>query len=100
MDTAEYAEDRYISTNVIRVSPTKIGVIIDEALPEKTDYGQSLICNVSIDAKIKKWRLNKDSVKAMQAVGQNSQGWIGEKVKFTVISVQGKERVIGTPVLD
>ena len=100
MDTQEFAEDRYVSVMVIRNSPTKTCVVIDEALPEKTDYGHSLVCNVSIDAKIKKWRLNKDSVKNMQALGANSSVWIGKKVSFTVVSVQGKDRIIGSPVLD
>jgi hypothetical protein len=100
MDTTEFSEGQFITPQLVIESPTRIGVIIDEATPEKTDYGMSLVCKVSIDTKIKKWRMNRDSVKNMRTLNTDSKFWIGKKVLFLTALIQGKERVIGSPVIE
>ena len=99
MDTTEWSEGKYITAEVVKSSPNKIAVIMDEAKPEKTDYGESLHVNVQFNGKYKIWRLNKDSVKNMHQIGTDSRSWINRKVQFNVISAKGKEVVLGFPVL-
>jgi hypothetical protein len=98
MDTTIFSEGQYVTAEVVKSSPTKLAVVLDEALPQKTDYGESLQCRVNIDGKIKVWRLNRDSVKNMQALGVDSNTWVGSKVQLMVMTVKGKEQIIGMPI--
>ena len=100
MDTTEFSEGQYVTPKIVTDSATKIGVVLSEAKPESTDYGEQLVCNVSLDQKIKKWRMNRDSVKNMQTLGKDSKAWVSKRVRLSVVSIQGKDRVIGTPVID
>ena len=100
MDTTAFSEGQFVTPELIKSSPSKVGVIISEALPEKSDYGDQLCCQVDVDGRTKKWRMNRDSVKAMQRLGFDSKNWVGRKVQFVVIAVQGKDRIIGTPITE
>jgi hypothetical protein len=100
MDTTEYSEGQFVTPAIVTSSPTKIGVVLSEAAPEKTDYGTALCCNVSIDQKIKKWRMNRDSVKNMQQLGLDSRNWVSRQIRFIVVTAGGKEKVIGSPIID
>ena len=100
MDTTNYSEGQFVTPLLVTQSPTKVGVVLSEARPEQTRFGEQLTTEVSIDAKIKSWNLNRDSVKNMQKLGVDSNLWVGKKVRFTVVTVSGKESVIGDPVTD
>lgn len=100
MDTTNYSEGPYITKELVNNSPTKIGIVLGEATPEDTNFGKQLTVNVEIDRKIKKWNLNKDSVKNMQQLGIDSMLWVGKRIRFSVISVGGKDRIIGVPILE
>jgi len=100
MDTTCFSEGQFVTPALVTASPTKIGVVLSEATPEKTDYGEQLVCNLSVDQKIKKWRMNRDSVKNMQQLGLDSRNWVSKRVRLSVLSVGGKERVIGVPIID
>jgi hypothetical protein len=98
MDTTAYSEGQFITPEFVKFSPTKIGVLLGEATPEETKYGKQLTVNVEIDRKIKVWNLNRDSVKNMQQLGIDSSAWVAKRVRFNVVSVGGKDRVIGNPI--
>jgi hypothetical protein len=100
MDTTEFSEGQYITPKLVNESQQKIGVILGEARPEDTKYGKQLSVNVELNKKIKTWNMNRDSVKNLQRLGTNSESWIGKKVTFTVVSVGGKDGVIGMPVME
>lgn len=98
MDTTNFSEGQYITPELVNMSPSKQGVVLSEAVPTKTDYGEQLCCNVEIDRKIKTWRMNRDSVKNMQPLGSDSKNWVAMRIRFTVVTVNGKQRVIGMPI--
>ena len=100
MDTTDFSEGQYLTPKIVFDSPIKVGVILGEARPEETKYGKQLTVNVEFNKRIKIWRLNRDSVKNMQQLGNNSESWIGRRVNFSVVSVNNKDRVIGNPILE
>ena len=99
MDTTQFSEGQYVTSELVELSPTKVGVIIEEARAKPTDYGEALNVTINIDEKKKVWRLNRDSVRNMQQLGKDSLSWVGKKVQFQVVNVKGKKLVIGSPVL-
>ena len=100
MDTTDFSEGQFLTPKLVSDSPIKIGVILGEARPEETKYGKQLTVNVEFNKRIKVWRLNRDSVKNMQRLGNDSQLWVGQRISFSVVVVNGKERVIGSPLLE
>lgn len=98
MDTTEFSQGQYITAEVVKQSPTKTGIIIDEALGENTDFGVKLQCKVNFDGREKIWRLNRDSVKNMQTLSLDSKAWISTQVRFMVLNAKGKEIVVGVPM--
>lgn len=99
MDTTEFSEGQYITAEVVKNSPSKLCVVIDEAKPERTEFGERLQVKVQLDQKTKIWRLNKDTVKNLHQFGVDSKFWVGKQVKLMVVTVKGKDCVIGVPVL-
>ena len=98
MDTTQFAESDYITAEIVKASVSKTLVIIGEAKPEETEYGVKLLIPVEIDAKPKKYRPNKDSIKNMQdAWGVESKKWLGKKLGLSVHSIMGKDSVIAVP---
>jgi hypothetical protein len=99
MDTTEFAEGLYWTPKLVEASPVKVGVVITDAKPEDSKYGAQLVCDVSINKKIKRWAMNRDSVANMHKIGVDSKSWIGKRVHFQVLTVNGKQRIIGLPVM-
>ena len=95
MDTTCFAEGDYITAELVKNSPTKKLVIVDEAKSVPTKFGDRLECTVSIDGKLKKWKLNQASVKNMHQVSVDSKFWVQQVVQLTV----DKDRVFGAPIL-
>lgn len=100
MDTTSFSESAFVTPELVKNSASKILVVMEEAKPEKTDYGEQLHVKVQIDGKFKIWRMNRDSVKNMQSLGSDSNFWIGKKVQLMVITAKGKEQVLGVPVVE
>jgi hypothetical protein len=98
METQEFSESKYLTAELVKNSPTKIATIIDEAKGEQTDFGEKLKCTIQLDGKEKIWRLNRDSVKNMQALGTDSKAWILTQVRLAVVTSKGKDIVLGFPV--
>lgn len=97
MDTTEFAEGEYLTPELVRNSPTKLGVVLNEASGEDSNFGKKLVCLIELDKKKKKWTLNRDSIKNMQQLGTDSRYWVGKAVKFQVFTLKGKESIVGTP---
>ena len=100
MDTTNFSESAFVTPELVKNSASKILVVVDEAKGKESDFGEQLCCTVQIDGKTKTWRMNRESVKNMQALGSDSKFWIGKKVQLLVMSPRGKEQVFGTPIID
>ena len=103
VDTTKASESAYINVDLVRTSPTRKCVIIDEGEYKQGEYqGQKyekFECTVEIDHKMKKWSPNKDSVKNIQEeYGMDSQEWVGRIIKLSIGKSNGKDVVIGMPI--
>lgn len=96
MDATQYAETDYITAELVKQAKIKKAVIIGEVKAEATDYGEKLTCPVEIDGKRKTYRPNKDTIKNLiSALGSDTKAWLGKTLILNVISVMGKESVLG-----
>ena len=98
VDTTRAIEGKYVNSEMVKNSPTKKCVVIDEGSYVKGDYGEKFQLTVEIDGKQKIWSPNKDSLKNMQnSWGMDSAKWIGHIVSLSTIIMRGKETVNGAP---
>lgn len=96
MDATQYGESDYVTAELVKASSTKKVVVVGDAKTEETDYGVKLTVPVELDGKPKKYRPNKDTVKNLISVfGKDTKSWIGKTIDMQVITVMGKESVIG-----
>lgn len=100
MDTTERAEGNYWTAEVVKAMPTKIGVVIDEAIDRDTDFGKVFCCQVEIAGKVKFWKPNRASIKNMHQIDTDSRKWIGKKVLFVISSDKGRDRLIVSPIIE
>lgn len=99
VDVTQAMEGKYINADIVRESPTRRCVIIDEGRYEEGDYGAKLHLTVEIDGKQKTWSPNKDSVKNIaEEYGRDSRKWVGKIIKLSIGKVNGKDTVNGMPV--
>jgi len=99
VDTTRFAEGQNLTVQLVKDSPSKRCVIIGEAQAEETDFGEKLTVQAEIDGKQKKWRMNRDTVKNLRQLGVDSNTWGGAVVNLRIITVNGKESVVGVPEL-
>ena len=97
VDTSEFLEGQYMTVDLVKQSPSKKCVIIGEPTGEETDFGFKLTAKVQIDGKDKIWRMNKDSIKNLRQLGVDSNTWDGAIVNLRVVTISGKECIIGVP---
>lgn len=97
VNTQEALESNFVTTELVKFSPSKKLVILDEGRYDETDFGRRLTLSVEIDGKKKQWRPNKDSIKNLQAFGLDTKNWLGKSVRLQNAFFKGKEIVIGTP---
>ena len=103
VDVTQAMESEYVNVDLIRESPTKKAVILNEGVYEEAEY-QGKKYNkfnllIEIDHKQKIWSPNKDSVKNIAEVhGRDSKNWVGKLVLLRIIKQNGKDLVIGLPV--
>jgi hypothetical protein len=99
VDTTKAKEGKYINSDLVRESPTKKLVIIDEGEFVDGDYGEKFQMNVTIDRKDKIWSPNKDSISNLhEAYGRESKDWVGKIIKLKVTKYKGKDTVTGEPM--
>lgn len=103
VDVTKAMESGYVTVDLVRESPTKKCVILDEGKYEETEYkGQkyekfSLL--VELDHKRKMWSPNKDTIKNIsEEYGRDSIKWIGQIIKLSVGKTNGKDTVNGMPM--
>lgn len=98
MDATQFAEGEYINADIVRHSPTKLIKILGAGKSENTEYGLKLTLPVKIDDKPKIWRPNRDSVRnIINVFGKDTESWIGKQVDLSVITIMGKDSVVGVP---
>ena len=100
MDTTGMAESNYVTVQMAKDSPSKRLVILSGGSLQPNKEGLlKLNLLVEIDGKQKTFIPNKATIRNLQGrLGFESQGWIGKAVSFTVVSMNGKEAVVGVPV--
>jgi len=100
VDTREFLEGNYISVDLVKASKTKKLFVLGEGEAEDTEFGRKLTLPVEIDTKKKIWRPNKDSISNMQHLGGNSKNWVGAEVHLRIVTMRGKECVLGVPTMN
>jgi len=96
MDTSKATEGKYINGEMVKNSPTKKCVILDEGEFVEGQFGEKFQLTVEIDGKQKIWSPNKDSIVNIQdKMGKDSKFWIGEIIKLRTTTIKGKSIVIG-----
>jgi len=96
-------ESDYVNVDLIKASPTKKCVVINEGVYEDAEYQgkkyNKFNIGIEIDMKQKIWSPNKDSVKNIAEVyGMDSKNWVGKVLLMRVIKQNGKDVVIGLPL--
>lgn len=102
VDTTKAIESSYVNVDLIKASPTKIAVILDEAqFKEKLFEGkkyEQLEMTVEIDGKKKFYSPNKDSAANIANVwGRDSKYWVGKIILFQVVKNKNKENILALP---
>ena len=101
MDTKEYAESNYVTVQLVKDSPTKRAKIISDASVTEAEFSGKKVkrieFSVEIDGKTKTYSPNKDTLKNIHSVlGFESRNWLNKNIGFRVLSVNGKDSIIGT----
>jgi len=97
VSTEKALETDFMNADLVKNSPSKKLVILGEGKYEITDFGEKLTLPVEIDSKKKTWRPNRDSIKNMQMLGKDSQAWVGKAIQLQILTIKGKEAIIGFP---
>lgn len=101
VDTSSLTESEFLGAQFVKDSPSKKATVLSAGTIETSKDGQyqQLKILVEIDGKKKFWKLNKTSLKNMQAKwGKDSQFFVGKTVALSTQMMQGgKEGIIGTP---
>lgn len=100
VDSRKALESEYVTVDAVKNSKTKKLVIVHSGAYESTDWGERLTLRVNIDNKIKLWRPNRDSIKNMQEYGNMTEDWVNTVVDLSIVTMKGKEMVIGVPSRD
>ena len=96
VDTTKATEGKYVNADMIKNSPTKKGVIIDEGEFVEGQFGEKFQLTIELDGKQKVWSPNKDSLLNIHdKMGKDSKFWVGTIIKFRTTIVKGKHIVIG-----
>jgi hypothetical protein len=102
MDMKEYAESEYLTSDKIKKSETKKGLIVsDVELVEGFEKGTKVPqLRIDIDNFTKKWKMNKTSVQNLiKAYGEESKGWLGKEVIFSVVMASNnKPSIVGETI--
>jgi hypothetical protein len=103
VDVSKAMESDFVNVDLIRDSPTKTAVFIDEGSYEPMEYQgkkyEKFNIKIEIDGKMKIYSPNKDSVSNISKVyGLNSKLWIGQAIFLRVLKLNGKDVVIGMPL--
>jgi|WetSurMetagenome_2_1015567.scaffolds.fasta_scaffold506161_2 hypothetical protein len=103
VDVTKAMESSYLNPDMVRESPSRRCVIIDEGAYIEGEYEgkkyEKLELKVQIDGKTKTWSPNKDSVKNLaQEYGSDSAVWVGKVIKLSIQKLRGRDCVIGFPI--
>jgi hypothetical protein len=99
MDATQFGESDFITTEIVNASKTKKIVIVGDGKVEETDWGSRMELPVEIDGKKKRYRPNKDTIKnCISLFGADTKGWLGKTISLVVMSIAGKDSIIGTPI--
>jgi hypothetical protein len=93
-----FCEGDYVNVEVVKASPSKRFIILDEGKTEIGKFGEKFSFNVELDKKQKEFTPYRDAMKAMKnAWGSDSRVWIGKTGTFFVTTKGTKEVVIVIP---
>jgi hypothetical protein len=103
VDVSRAMESSYVDVDLVRESPTKKCVILDEGDYLIGDYQgkkyEKFELLVEIDKKQKKWCPNRDTVHNISAVhGKDSASWPGKIIMLQISKKNGKDIVLGLPL--
>lgn len=101
MDMKKFRESDFVNAQMVKESPSKKLVILDEGIETK-GFGDKGIASqflVNIDGKAKSWKPNKESLeKLSEAYGDESKAYVGKVITLTIEKANnGQETVVGIP---
>ena len=100
MNIQESLEGDYINTKLVNDSTTKKCIIIGAGKIEEGEFGRKPTFPVEIDGKSKTWRMNRMTLENMSFVlGVETIKWLGVVVDLKVMTIKGKDCVVGYPAL-
>lgn len=101
MDTKALTESDYVTIGFLSESPSKrLRILSAGALKPNQEGMMKLNVLVEIDGKQKNYSPNRTTLRAMQAAwGFESQAYVAKELTLAVGKVNGKDAVLGTPVL-
>lgn len=98
MDASKYAEGSFCNPEVVKNSQSK-QCCITGIKSEMGKYGEQIVCDVEIDGNAKRYSPSKDTVKNLISTwGKDTNAWLGRTILLQVLSIAGKDRVMGTGV--
>ena len=99
MDVTELLGDN-ITLDVVKSSPSKKIVILSGGAMKDFDGKKKMVVLVEMDGRQINYIPNKTTMKKIAAVyGKESSAWMGKQVQLAVGAINGKEAVIGEPVV-
>ena len=99
VNVKEAKDGKYLKPQIVKESPTKIAVVINGGNYVDGKFGKKLCIGINLDKCQKDWTMNQESVKRLSYFGDDSDDWVGKKVKLEVRKTAlGQESIIGYPM--
>jgi len=96
MDMTQYGQSEWLTPEIVKQSPTKMGRITQNITLEEGKFGVRPKMEIEIDGYTKSYQPSKDTVRNLiLAYDKMSEGWINKEIRFQTINVNGQERVLG-----
>lgn len=105
VDVTEALESEFVTKDLVTDATEKKGVVTAGGSYETDEYdgkkNRKLTIGVDFNGKIKKYRPNKDGIKNLaRAWGNNTESWVGKTILFSVVTLQGQERIQALPSME
>ena len=104
VDISEALEGEFVNVECVKNSPTKTAIVLDGGDYEEEVFDgmkqKKLTIQIELDGKIKKYRPNRDSIKNLSVYGRDTKEWVGKKIRLAVLTINGQERIIASPVME
>lgn len=104
MEIGNLIDGKWITVDLVKKSDKKVAVVITEGVMKPVEFdgkkSERLAIIVELNGNQLEWQPNKDSLMNMaNAYGRETRLWVGKRVIFNTTVMNGRELVIGQPLL-